>query len=302
MINLKRCFSDSRLMRALTGVTIPEFEKLLAAFTSELFRSPSGKGKKRKRKVGGGRHHTLGTPAEKLFFVLFYVKCYPTFDVVSFLFDVDRSQPCRWVQIYLPLLEAALGQEVVLPVRKLSSVEEFVRLFPEVKTIFVDGTERPSQRPKDKEKQKAHYSGKKKRHTKKNIVITDEGKRILVLSATVEGKTHDKTAANEAEMFDHLPEDRKVWVDLGFQGVQKEYPKLTIILPKKKPPKRELSAEDKAANRQKAKVRVKVEHALGGVKRVRAVSDIFRNKKENMEDHLMVVACGLWNYHLKMAA
>ena len=88
----------------------------------------------------------------------------------------------------------------------------------------------------------------------------------------------------------------------GFQGVQKEHPDLKIILPKKKPPKKALSEEDKESNRQKAKERVKVEHALGGVKRLRSVVDRFRNKKEDLTDHFMVIACGLWNYHLKIAA
>lgn len=302
MLNIKRCFSNLRLMKALTGVTIKEFHKLLEPFALELERHKSSKKKGRKRQEGAGRHHTLETPTEKLFFILFYVKCYPTFDVLGFIFNVDRSQPCRWVQEYLPVLEAALGREVVLPVRKICSVEEFVALFPEIKMVFVDGTERPIQRPQDKGKQKANYSGKKKRHTKKNIVITDEDKRVLFLSDTQEGKQHDKAVANEAEVFQHIPEDVKVQVDLGFQGVQKENPELTIIIPKKKPPKKELSEGDKENNRQKAKERVKVEHALGGVKRLRSVTDVFRNRKQAMEDHLMVVACGLWNYHLKLVA
>lgn len=71
MINMKRCFSNSRLMKALPGVTIQEFEKLLGAFTKELSGAPSSNRKERKRKAGGGRHHTLSTPAEKLGFGLF---------------------------------------------------------------------------------------------------------------------------------------------------------------------------------------------------------------------------------------
>ena len=98
MLNLKRCFSDSRLMSALTGVTIKEFHKLLEPFTLALACHTTDKKQERKRKAGAGRRHTLQTPAEKLFFILVYVKCYPTFDVMSLLFNVDRSQPCRWVQ------------------------------------------------------------------------------------------------------------------------------------------------------------------------------------------------------------
>ena len=200
------------------------------------------------------------------------------------------------------MVEATLGREVVLPIRKLSDVAEFVALSPEIKSVCVDGTERPIQRPKDKENQKATYSGKKKRHTKKNIVVTDKHKRILILSDTVEGKKHDKKAADEADVFVHLPEDMEVHLDLGFQGVDKEHATLTIVIPKKKPPKKALSQEEKEKNRQKASARVKVEHAIGGVKRLRSVTDRFRNHLDHLSDDLMVVACGLWNYHLKLAA
>jgi len=229
------------LTKALTKVTVKEFPKLLESFTLELKRHNASKRKDRKREEGAGRHHTLETPVEKLCFTLFYLKCHPSFDLLSFICTVYRSQPCRWVQEYLPALEATLGREVALPVRKIANVDEVIALFPEIKMVFVDGTERPIQRPPDKGKQKANYSGKKKRHTKKNIVIKDEDKRVLFLSDAEEGKEHDKTIANEAEVFEHIPEDVKVQVDLGFQGAEKENPELTIIIPKKKPPKKNLA-------------------------------------------------------------
>jgi len=142
-------------MKALTGVTIQEFDKLSEAFTLELKRHDPSKNKDRKRREGGGRHHTLGTPAEKLFFILFYVKCYPTFDVLRSIFHVDCSQPCRWVQAYLPVLEATLGREVVLPVRKISNIAEFTDLFPEIETISKENPELTSITPKSKPPEKA---------------------------------------------------------------------------------------------------------------------------------------------------
>ena len=67
-----------------------------------------------------------------------------------------------------------MGYKQVLPIRKLSRLEEFIERFPEVKTVIVDGTERPVQRPKDAQRQKEHYSGKKKRHTRKHITAAGE--------------------------------------------------------------------------------------------------------------------------------
>ena len=301
MLNITRCFQDIRLFKAVTGMTYAEFEALLPAFTSALGVHKENAKPTRRRQEGGGRKHTLRTVREKLFFLVFYVKCYATFDVLGWVFDVDRSQPQRWVKTYLPVLETALGRKAVLPKRKIQSVEEFLRCFPRVKEVFVDGTERPIRRPSGKEPQKSYYSGKKKGHRVKNIAVTDPGKRILVLSDTLSGKTHDKTGANEEAIFDPIPPTVKVHVDLAFLGVPKEQPQLQIEIPEKKPKGKPLLPDAKARNREKARRRVLVEHAFGGVKRFRAVADIFRNNLEDYADRIMLVACGLWNLHVEMA-
>ena len=81
----------------------------------------------------------------------------------------------------------------------------------------MDGTERPIRRPKSKVKQENNYSGKKKRHTVKNNVVTEKRtKKVKVLSATCEGKKHDKKLADEQAI--PFPKGSKVWKDTGFQG------------------------------------------------------------------------------------
>ena len=85
--------------------------------------------------------------------------------------------------------------------------------------VFIDGTERPIQRDKDYDKQKENYSGKKKRHTKKNIVITDEEKKILILTDTESGSKHDKKLLDESEIMEKIPDGVSGCVDLGFNGV-----------------------------------------------------------------------------------
>jgi hypothetical protein len=73
----------------------------------------------------------------------------------------DRSCAHDWVHRLLPILETALGKKQALPERKIDSIEEFRAKFGEVQEVIIDGTERPVQRPKDAERQKEHYSGKK---------------------------------------------------------------------------------------------------------------------------------------------
>ena len=118
MINLNRAKKTDRIMKALTGMTIKEFEGLAITYGLVLLKYQATRKPKRQRAVGGGRHHTLTTPEERLFFVLFYVKCYPTLDLGGVFFEVDKSRIQRWVKELLPLLEEALGREVVLPLEK----------------------------------------------------------------------------------------------------------------------------------------------------------------------------------------
>jgi hypothetical protein len=117
------------------------------------------------------------------------------------LFDVDRSQLQRWVTTNLPILETALVRKAVLPKHKITSVEGFLRLFPQVKDVLVDGTERLVHRPIGKDVQKPYYSGKRKGHRAKNIVVIPSRKRVLMLSKTFPGSPHDKTGTNEEDLF-----------------------------------------------------------------------------------------------------
>jgi len=105
----------------------------------------------------------------------------------------------------MPILEKALGKELVLPARQIKSAEEFIRLFPEIKEVFIDGTERPVERSKNKEKQKQDYSGKKKRHTRKNIIVSDEKKRVLILTKTDPGSKHDYQSLKRVKFQNIFP-------------------------------------------------------------------------------------------------
>ncbi|MBE9594994.1 MAG: transposase, partial [Proteobacteria bacterium] len=191
MLNFDRALNDDRLMKAMTGLSKPEFNKLTESFGDESQNEAQNRYEtgveqgNRKRKPGGGRIGNLGSYATKLFFTLFYFKCYPTFDILGFLFDLNRSNADRNIHKFTSILEKALGRKMVLPERKISTMGELLEVFPDVRDLLIDGTERPIQRPKDDEKQKENYSGKKKMHTRKNIIISDKKKRIGYVSPTM---------------------------------------------------------------------------------------------------------------------
>lgn len=291
--------SNDRTCKAITGLNVTELTLLEQDFAVNLKAFYATRRPTRQRKVGGGPKGHLPLTMDKLVAILVYLKAYPTFDVMSVLFGADRSRCCRWVHQFLPVLEQTLGRKAVLPKRQIHSVEEFIELFPEVKDVFVDGSERPTQRPKNLVRRKKMYSGKKKRTTRKNIVTSDEHRRIMVLSKTKNGRRHDKKLADKDNVGKTLPEDVTAWVDTGFQGIQKEHANTQI--PKKRSKHHPLTPEDKERNKTISGIRVLSEHAICGMKRMKAASDIYRNRAPNLDDLFNLVSAGLWNYHLSMA-
>lgn len=148
--------------------------------------------------------------------MLFYVRHYPVQRVQAVLFGMGQAQTWEWVHRLLPILEQALGQKCVLPFRKGATMADLLTACPGLE-FWIDATERPIQRPKDSDRQQPHYSGKKKRHTVKNTVVAPkQGRRILYLGKTGEGKRHDKPTAED----DLPPFSVGSWAggDSGYQG------------------------------------------------------------------------------------
>jgi hypothetical protein len=299
MLNLERILTQDRLIRAITGLNRKAFEELLPSFAQTYEQQRGKPAAERKRARGGGRKATLRMMEDKLFYILVYCQCYPTFDLLSVLFNFDRSCAWDWVHGLLPVLEAALGYKQALPERKLHSLEECIERFPEVKEVILDGTERPVQCPKDAQKQKEHYSGKKKRHTRKHITGSTRQKRVILLTKARPGRVHDKRQLAEAEVVDKIPDDVAIEGDLGFQGLQNEF--VNVPLPHKKPKGKALSEQQKQENQALSQQRVKCEHAHAGIKRDNAVTAVYRNRVTDFDDHLMLNAAGLWNFSLDAA-
>lgn len=305
MINIDKVLSNRRLTLALTGLSPQEFVDLLPMFKQvfeEKRQSDYRKNREnRVRKPGGGRKGVLREMRDKLFFVLFYYKCYPTYDVLTFLYGFDRANGFRRQEQMTGILEKTLGRKMVLPERRLRKLEEFFRMFPEAREVFVDGTERPIQRPKGSKQQKDKYSGKKKRHTVKNIIIADKRRRVGFLSKTESGRKHDFEMLKEHAPPKYIPTAIKQHLDLGFQGYRAQFPGHRVSMPERKPRTRELSKTKLLQNKKKSGWRVLAEHAIGGVKRFRITTDVFRNKVKGSDDKAMLISCGLWNYHLAMS-
>lgn len=284
------------MCKALTGLTIREFNDLVNDFSwnyreYEVKRRPD-----RRRKVGGGRGSYIETAEEKLFYILWYMKTYPTFDVASFNVGFHRTKACDWMHALLPILEQTMKRKLVLPQRKISDPEEYFKLFPEAKEVFADGIERSIQRSKSKKKQSKTYSGKKKMHTKKSVIVSDNQRKILIITKQKSGRRHDKRLGDKDHLFAMLPKDIVLYVDTGFIGINKDH--FNTHIPKKRSRGKPLTPEDKEMNKLISSYRVVVEHAIGGIKRYRCISERLRNRKPWIDDTLLLLSAGLWNYHL----
>jgi DDE superfamily endonuclease len=158
-----------------------------------------------------------------------------------------------------------------------------------------DGTERPLHRPTDPEDQQAYDSGKKTCHTLKNRLVIDETCHLCCLSATYAGKANDKSLADLESST--LPYGSCLYQDRGFQGYTRDG--MTIFQPQKKPPGGELTPPEKAANRAMSSIRIRSEHAIGGVKRDRMVKDKIRLLKDGIRETIMETCGGLQNFRLQ---
>ena len=298
LINPKKLLRRERQLKAVIGMGGKEFKILHKQFDG-IYNKIQQK-KLRKRAIGGGRQGVIKDTKSKLLFILMYVKVYPTYDLAGALFGVVASRPHEWVNEYLPILEEALGRHCVLPARKITSAEEFRRLYPGVQEVILDGAERPIQRPKNNKNQKKAYSGKKKRHTRKNIYLVNKEKKILYLSPTKAGKIHDFKQFKKTAVIDGIPEDVDILGDKGFIGINDLSSHKTFV-PKKKPKNGFLTPEEKEDNSLISSIRMKVEHAIGGVKRLGVATNIFRGRFGS-DDRFTFVSAALWNFHLQYAA
>src|SRR5262252_6415444 len=125
-----------------------------------------------------------------------------------------------------------------------------------------DGTERRIVRPQDAAEQKASYSGKKKDHTVKNVLLVNALLTILFLSDTHGGRTHDLRIAAATPY--PLPAGSGLLQDLGFLSFT--LPEVAILMPTKKPRGGELTLEQQRANQVLNQRRLRIEHVNSSVR------------------------------------
>lgn len=235
----------------------------------------------------------LGTE-QKLFFLLVYMKnnTLQTFQGASF--GISQAKVSKIYRSLLGVLDITLKKMGLSPCRNGEDLKHGLAKHKH-KVFWYDGTETPIQRNDDQEAQKEEFSGKKRGHRQKNLVLCDVFQEIVYLSPTEEGSIHDKTIADTYPIY--LPEGSVLKQDLGFVGHNPEG--VGVEQPFKKPKNQELSFGKKIYNKIFSSTRIISEHANSGFKRLRMMKDILRIHSFEIRDKLRVVACALHNLRVK---
>jgi hypothetical protein len=146
---------------------------------------------------------------------------------------------------------------------------------------FIGCTEQQIPRPKNKTRRKAYYSGKRKRHTVNTQLIVSNHGCHYPWTKHKKGHWHDYDIYKKSHSA--TPKPVVSVFDLGYHGVEKDYPERLSSLPNKKNKDQELSAEEKECNKSYSRKRMVIEHTICRMKKYRILSDVFRNRLRNYD-------------------
>jgi len=311
MLSLSHLRRHPRHFRTFTGITPEEFDQLFVALTPvyQNARRAERDRDDRQRAPGAGRPFALPLP-DKLLLGLVFLRLYPSLSFLACLFALDKSNVQRELKHRLlpalqevlptPLRDAPLrtkeggNQEGERKLPKLRTLKQLLDIFPELGEVLLDATEQPVEQPKDKQKRKQAYSGKKRDHTVKTQIVVSQH---LVLHAFggLPGCLHDLTLARASGVLSQIPSAFRVRVDRGYEGLAKASPEGQVVSPVKKKKGQVLSVVGRLYNRMLSSLRMPVEHHFARLKRFGCLSDVWRGSSEDNEDAFCLVA-GLLNF------
>lgn len=166
---------------SVTSLTAEEFQALLPTFEKcyQLLSPPKLKPtkKKKQRASGGGRKAKLSGISDKLLFILSYQKTAPLQTLHGLHFGLSQGRVNYWVHRLLPVLQMSLDELGMKPERNGGQVGGLIEASEGGANLSLDASERELQRPVNIDKQKQKYSGKKKTHTDKSLLLVNENTR-----------------------------------------------------------------------------------------------------------------------------
>jgi len=308
-----------KLFLSVTGMNCHQFQVLLPQFTQvyekrELRRKRKvvRTGKRRQRRIGGGAQFE-NSLSDRLLMLLLYYRLYLTQEFMTLLFRAEnKSVICRAIQSMRPVFESVLpvpqrarrrilelaDKEQKRRQKRIGTIDEFRQAYPEL-TFIIDGVEQPKRKPKAPAKRKSDYSGKKKRHTRKQLVIGTPSGIIVDQSPSVGGRPHDFKVFKDDHAARSVCKEFKdyrvtMYGDSGFDGMSALGLPVTVRLNEKARRNHPLTREQKKLNRLRSSTRIEIEHTFSRRKKYGIAADIYRNRDEDYDQTMNIVA-GLVN-------
>jgi hypothetical protein len=288
------------LFKSFTGLTVQEFDEIYEEIAKRYDKHEIqrlSKRKNRERSIGAGRHFKLDVK-NRFLMLLIYYRLYITYTLAGFLFNLDQSNICRDIQKIEGLIRQCvpIPQKIYPLTKRLKTPEEVEKYFPGF-LAFTDCTEQQIPRSANRERKKTFYSGKKKRHTVKNQLMVNNHRGYIIHKVGYKkGRKHDYDIYKNNHPV-VIPKQVVNVVDLGYLGIEKDFPDQLSALPYKKKRNRFLSDDEKEYNKIHSKKRIIVEHTISRLKKYRIMSDIFRNKLRKY-NRISDIVAGLVNYRI----
>jgi hypothetical protein len=284
--------------KSMTGLTVEEFEALLADLRPryEAARQEESVARLRRRAPGGGAKPRYAL-REQLLMTLVWLRLYLTCEAVGVLFAVDKSTVSRYTRPLLRLLRDAGQDTLGWPEEAQALLETAGEADGTDGTdgdgvAIIDATEQRVERARDDATQRAHYSGKKKAHTRKTLIVVNEHGRLRYVSPSAPGATHDLTVLRQSGALEKIPPDLSLMGDSGFQGLQNDAPERSVALPYKGSHAHPLTPEQKLHNALLSRIRIVVENTLAEMKHFRILADVFRHPLD-LYDRIVVSIAGI---------
>lgn len=132
------------------------------------------------------------------------------------MFGLSQYMCNKWIHILTPLVKKSLEEYGAS--RNQAALQKQLE---EHHTYLIDATERPIEHPIHD--QESYYSGKKKAHTIKNLLLARLCGYILFIGTTVEGKKHDKRIADEQKVSISQSLVWGIWVSKVLTNIMCKY-------------------------------------------------------------------------------
>ena len=293
---LDRLRPHPAVFRSLAGVPVGVFDDpaadVLPALADAEFTRRSRP--RRDRAVGAGHPFGLG-PADQLLLAVVWLRVYPTHAVLAYLFGVSESAARRPLGRVVPVLAAAGKDTMRMPdpgKHARRNLPALLRDTPGL-AVLVDTFEQPTDRPR--RRQRAYYSGKKKRHAIKSQVGVDEvSGRVVHVPPSAPGPTADLKLLKRSRLLGCLPTGVGVVGDKAYIGAADLRPGAGCATPRRKPRGKPRPPEDIRYNRAVSRRRIGVEHTIRRLRVFQALTQVNRHGRKKHEHRVRAVA-GLVN-------